>query len=130
MTTASVARPDAMAKKEAWDRLHGDGYPSLRMSIAAAGGFWFRHQADLTAPYIEPFFSGLREVFTDREQEAAKAYFRAMFPSHVVDQSLRDRIASLLEEDGVGPMLRRLLIEADDDLRRAIECRALAAGMS
>ncbi|HSM01386.1 MAG TPA: aminopeptidase N [Acidimicrobiia bacterium] len=126
MTTAAVARPDAMAKKEAWERLHGDGYPSLRMSIAAAGGFWFRHQAELVEPYIEPFFAGLVGVFTDREAEAAKAYFRSMFPSHVVDQSMRERIAAVLEEEGIRPMLRRLLVEADDDLRRAMEARALA----
>jgi len=130
MTTAEVARPDAMAKKEAWERLHGDGYPSLRMSIAAAGGFWYRHQAELVEPYLDPFFAGLVGVFADREAEAAKAYFRSLFPGHVVDAVMRDRLALVLEQEGIRPMLRRLLLEADDDLRRAIECRELAAATS
>ncbi|MDP2622769.1 MAG: aminopeptidase N [Actinomycetota bacterium] len=127
MTTATVARPDAMAKKEAWDRLHGDGYPSLRMSIAAANGFWQRHQAEMLEPYVDPFFAGLVGLFDEREAEAAKAYFQSFFPRYLVDDEMRQRIAGVLAESEVRPMLRRLLIEADDDLRRAMECRALAA---
>jgi aminopeptidase N len=127
MTTAAVARPDATAKQEAWDRLHGDGYPSLRMSIAAAGGFWQRHQAELLESYVDPFFAGLIGVFEEREAEAAKAYFQSLFPRYLVDEETRRRISDVLQESEVRPMLRRLLIEADDDLRRSIECRALAA---
>jgi len=36
-------------------------------------------------------------------------------------------IAAVLAADEVGPVLRRMLVEEDDDLRRAIACRAVAA---
>jgi aminopeptidase N len=127
MATAAVARPDPLAKKEAWERLHADGYPSLRIAIAAAGGFWHRHQAALLEPFLDPFFTGLAGVFEEREAEAAKAYFQSLFPRHVVDETIRARVAGVLTGGEIRPMLRRLLIEADDEVRRAIECRALAA---
>ena len=128
MAAAAVARPDPIAKQEAWERLHGDGYPSLRISIAAAGGFWHRHQAGILEPYVDRFFTGLVGVFADREAEAAKAYFQSFLPRYLVDEETRARIAAVLVKPGIRPMLTRLLIETDDDVRRAIECRALAAG--
>ncbi|MEX0826896.1 MAG: aminopeptidase N [Acidimicrobiia bacterium] len=127
MTTAAVARPDPMAKKEAWERLHADGYPSLRVAIAAAGGFWQRSQADLLEPFLAPFFEGLTGVFEEREAEAAKAYFQSLFPRHVVEETIRARVTGVFDGGEIRPMLRRLLIEADDDVRRAIECRELAS---
>lgn len=126
MVTAAVARPDAAAKQEAWERTHGGGYPSLFLMRAAGSGFWWRKQAAIVEPFVAPFFAGLPDLFVDWEAEAARAYFRVFFPRHRVDEDLRGRIASVLEGE-VGPMLRRMLTEEDDDLRRAIACRAVAA---
>ena len=127
VVTATVARPDAAAKQEAWDRTHGNGYPSLFLMRAAGAGFWWRKQADLVEPFVGPFFATLAGVFANWEVEAARAYFRAFFPRHRIDEDLRTRIAAVLAADEVGPVLRRMLVEEDDDLRRAIACRAVAA---
>jgi aminopeptidase N len=126
VVAAEAARPDPAAKDETWERLHGDGYPSLHLSLAAASGFWQRSQAAILERFVEPFFEGLPGVFAAREHEAARAYFRSLFPHHLIDEATRARIASLLARDDIGPMLRRLLTETDDDIDRALACRSLA----
>lgn len=127
LITAASSRPDAAVKEDVWKRIHGDGYESLFALRAAASGFWRRSQADIVEPYVEPFFSGLADLFSRWEAEAARAYFRVFFPRHRIDQDMRDRIAAVLSGE-IGPMLRRMLLEEDDDIRRAIACRAVAAG--
>ena len=129
LVTARAARPDAAVKQEVWDRAHGNGYSSLYLLRAAGNGFWWRKQAVLVEPFVSPFFAGLAPIFTDWEAEAARAYFRVFFPRHRIDEDLRGRIAAVLAAGDIGPMLRRMLIEEDDDLRRAIACRAVAAAV-
>lgn len=127
MAAAEAARPDPAVKADVWQRLHGDGYASLQLASAAAGGFWQRSQRDLLEGFIGPFFEGVPGVFAEREPEAARAYFRTTFPGHRVDEDMRRRIAAVLERDDLGPMLRRMLREADDELARALKCRDFAA---
>ncbi len=130
LITAAAARPDAAVKQEVWDRAHGNGYSSLFLLRAAGNGFWWRKQAAIVEPFVAQFFAGLPGLFSEWEAEAARAYFRVFFPRHRVDEELRGRIAAVLDGATVGPMLRRMLIEEDDDLRRAIACRAMAAGLT
>ncbi len=127
LITAAAARPDPAVKQEVWDRAHGNGYTSLFLLRAAGNGFWWRKQASIVEQFVGPFFSGLAALFAQWEAEAARAYFRVFFPRHRVDADIRARIAAVLAGDDVGPMLRRLLLEEDDDLRRALSCRAVAA---
>ena len=127
MAAAEAATPDASTKAEVWERLHGSGYPSLRLALAAAGGFWRRSQRDICDPFVPRFFDGVAELYTSWEQEAAKNYFTAFFPSHRVDEPMIEMVGAVLEDDSIGPMLRRQLVEARDDLERALRCRAFAA---
>ena len=126
MVAAAAARPTEQAKEDTWDRIHSSGYSSLALAMAAARSFFVRQQRDLVEPYVEPFFEGLPRVFADWEAEAARAYFRALFPWHRIEGETREAVQAVRAADGVGSMLRRLLTEADDDLRRALECRAVA----
>ena len=126
---ADASRPDPAAKQETWDRLHGNGYGSLAIMRAAASGFWRRSQAAILDPFVDPFFTVLPTVFEEREAEAAQAYFRSFFPGYLIDDATRGRISGLLGKADIGPMLRRLLLEADDDIRRALVCRAMAASV-
>jgi aminopeptidase N len=104
----------------AWQRL------LVALSTGAAGnGFWWRKQAALVEQFVAPFFDGLAPS-SPREAEAARA-IPGVLPKHRIDEDLRGRIAEVLAGSAVGPMLRRMLLEEDDDLRRAIACRAVAA---
>jgi aminopeptidase N len=127
MTMAEAARPDLLTKDEVWERIHGGGYDSLHLAMAAGAGFWQRTQRDLLEPLVPRFFAGLPALFGEWETEAARAYFRTLFPWHRIEASTREMVQDLLADDAIGPMLRRMLVEADDDLARAIACREFAA---
>lgn len=127
MTTAEASRPDPVVKSDVWDRIHGEGYGSLAMEMAAANGFWRRQQADMLEPYVGRFFDGLPAAFAEREPEAAKAYYHALYPGYRIEGSTGEMIRKLRERDDLGVMLTRLLRESEDDLERALACRALAA---
>jgi aminopeptidase N len=126
MAAAEAARPDADTKAEVWDRLHRSGYPSLRLALAAAGGFWSRSQRELLEPFIPRFFDGLSDLFGSWEQEAAKNYYAAFFPSYRVEDSTIGMVDRVLAADS-GPMLHRLLTESKDDLERALACRMFSS---
>jgi len=127
MAAAEAARPDPVVKDEVWARVHEGGYSSLRMAISAMDAFWQRSQRAILEPFVPRFFSTLPDVFAEWEHEAARAYFTHLFPWHRIEQSTRDMVNGLEERDDIGPVLKRLLVEAGDDLDRALACRALAA---
>jgi len=127
MAQAEAATPDPATKEEVWERLHGSGYPSLHLALAAAGGFWRRSQREIIEPYVPRFFAGLPSLFDDWEQEAAKNYYAAFYPGYRIDESSLEFIAGVLADDSIGPMLRRQLVESADDVRRSLACRSLAA---
>jgi aminopeptidase N len=127
MAQAEAVRPDPAVKQDVWDRLHHSGYASLRLALAAAGGFWRRSQRELLEPFVPRFFEGLPGLFSSWEQEAAKNYFQTFVPAYRVEDATVESIDAALSHDDIGPMLRRLLVEAKDDLERALACRVLAA---
>jgi aminopeptidase N len=126
LISAEVSRPSPEAKEEAWGRLHGDGYGSLHLDIAAMKGFGWREQRELLDPYVDAFFAHLPEVFETREHEAAKAYLVKLWPTYRVgDDILRAAGEVLAAVDGP-PQLERLLLEEIDRIERAIRVRAAA----
>jgi aminopeptidase N len=127
MVRAHAARPDPAVKEEVWERIHGDGYDSLHLTMSAAAGFWRRRQREMLEPFVPRFFDGLPGLFDEWEQEAARGYFMNFFPGYRIDEDARSAVAGLLDRDDLGSMLRRLLVEREDALRRALACRAFAA---
>jgi aminopeptidase N len=118
--------PDAAAKAAAWERLLGEGYGSLHLTIAAMSGFHWSAQRELLTPYVERFFEVLPGVARDRDHEFAQAFFGQLFPGYRVDRELLERSRLLLAEVETEPLLSRMLREANDDLERAIRCREFA----
>ena len=124
-----VSRPDAAVKQEAWAKFSDEkGYGSLHLTGAAMSGFHWWVQADLLAPYVDRYFEQLPTVFEQRDNEFAQRFFGNLFPGYLVQQSTLDRAQALLDAHGERiPTLRRQLMEAIDDLQRAIRCREFAA---
>jgi len=124
----AVAAPDRAVKEAAWARFRGKGYGSLHQTAAAMGGFFWNIQRDLTADFEPRFFETVPEVFRTTQHEFSRAFFGALFPGHRVEQLTLDRSRALLATLGDDqPLLRRMLLEANDDLERAIRCREFAA---
>jgi aminopeptidase N len=88
-------------------------------------GFNWVVQRDLLEPYVEQFFERAPGIFEERTKEFASAYFGQLFPSQRVDQAILARSERLLSEvAGKNALLERMLRESNDDLQRALKCRA------
>jgi aminopeptidase N len=125
---ASVGRPDAAVKAEAWLRINGGGYGSFHLDRAAMGGFRHAHQAALLAPYREGFFEAIPTVAGEREHPYVRAYIARLFPFDRPEPAVAARAREVIAVHGERlPTLDRQLREAVDDLERAMACRAFAA---
>ena len=90
-------------------------------------GFHWWVQAPILEPFTEQFFSEVEGVFESSENHFAQSYFGALFPGYRVEQALLDRSQALLENiPESNQLLRRMLLEANDNLARAIRCRVYA----
>ena len=125
---AEVAVPSAETKAAAWERFHSGGYGSLHLTAAAMSGFHWNVQRELLDPWVWEFFERAPAVFEQRENEFARAYFASLFPHGRIEERVLERSQAVLAEIGERlPTLARSLREANDDLERAIRCRAFAA---
>ncbi len=124
---AETGAPDPVVKAAAWERIHGEGYGSFHLTQAAMNGFNHAHQATLLAPYVDRFFEALPTVAADRDHPFVRAYVTALFPAYRPEAALVARARELAEARGEElPSLRRVLLEAADDMERAVVCRAFA----
>ncbi|MFF5178018.1 aminopeptidase N [Micromonospora sp. NPDC000316] len=124
-----AALPDPSAKQAAWDVIVGDTELSNRLLEATAEGFWQPEQAELTAAYVERYFAEMPAAARRRTPWTADRVAKLAFPHYAVAQPTREATAALLARDDLTPGLRRVVTDADDDLRRALVARtAVAAG--
>jgi hypothetical protein len=76
---------------------------------------------------VERYFQRLPEIFEQRDNEFAQRFFNNLWPGYRVEPELLRRSERLLAEHGDRlPTLRRQLLQANDDLQRAILCREFA----
>ena len=125
---AEVAVPDAAVKAEAWRRFHEEGYGSLHLTASAMAGFHWHAQREMLEPWTLEFFDRVPGVFETGENQFTRSYFASLFPHGRVEERVLNRSGAALA--GLGdrlPLLQRSLREANDDLERAIRCRAFAA---
>ena len=73
------------------------------------------------------FFEALPGVVESHEHAFANAYVARLYPAYRVEPEIAARSRMLAADEGERlPTLRRLLLEAADDLERAVRCRAVA----
>ena len=90
-------------------------------------GFFWVHQAELLAPYVDRFFGSVREIFETRDHPFARAYIQSLYPAYRPDRDVLDRSRRLLAElDDSLPTLKRQLTEHADELERQIRVREFA----
>ncbi|MDB1086728.1 aminopeptidase N [Streptomyces sp. ACA25] len=124
-----AARPSPEVKAQAWRDVVESDQLSNALIEATIDGFQRSGQRELLAPYSEPYFSVLEQVWTERSIEIGMAVVRGMFPSLQGDRStLEATDAWLSSHEGAAPALRRLVLEARDDLARALRAQACDAG--
>ncbi|MCO1597381.1 aminopeptidase N [Micromonospora sp. RHAY321] len=122
-----AALPDPVAKQAAWDIIVRDTELSNRLLEATAEGFWQPEQPELTAAYVQRYFADMPAAAHRRTAWTADRVASLAFPRYAVAQPTREAAAALLARDDLTPGLRRVVTDADDDLRRALVARTAVA---
>ncbi len=123
-TRCRAARPDPAAKEHAWQMITADRELSNRVVAAAAEGFWHPDQADLTSGYVARYFAEIGDMARWRPEQMVTAVARAAYPVYAVDESTVAAAQARLAAGDLHPALRRVIVDATDDLRRAVVVRA------
>ncbi|MEO3929174.1 aminopeptidase N [Micromonosporaceae bacterium B7E4] len=121
--TCRAALPDPAAKEHAWRLLVGETSLSNRLLEATARGFWQPEQAGLTDSYVERYFAEMPAAARRRTPWVADRVAGLGYPRYAVSARTRELAAALLARDDLPPGLRRVVVDEDDDLRRALAAR-------
>ena len=123
-TEARAARPTAAAKAQAWaDAVERDDLPNALLSATIAG-FVQPHQRDLLAPYVEPYFAAVDEVWRSRTNDTAQTIVVGLYPTLLASPDLVARTDAYLAGGSPPPALRRLVLEGRDGVLRALRAQA------
>ncbi len=118
-----AALPDADGKAAAWSAIVGDATLSNRLVEMTASGFWQPEQLDVLRPYVSRYFTDMPGMMRIRSGMSAERVAGFAYPDVVVEPETRRLAAELLSRDDLDPILRRVVQDADDDLRRALAAR-------
>jgi aminopeptidase N len=121
--TTRALRPTAAAKAEAWRLATEDDELPNAINEAIIGGFHHCAQKELTAPYVEPYFAVIEDVWERRTSEIAQNVVIGHFPAAITPETVGAADA-FLAGTAIPPALRRLVSEGRDDVQRALRARA------
>ncbi|GHE89850.1 aminopeptidase [Streptomyces longispororuber] len=124
-----AARPSAAVKAQAWASVVESDALSNALVEATIAGFAQPSQRELTAAYAPKYFEAIERVWAERSIQIGMDVVRGLFP-HLQDspETLAAADAWLAAHESAPPALRRLVLEARDDLARALRAQACDAG--
>ncbi|MBW8751897.1 MAG: ERAP1-like C-terminal domain-containing protein [Propionibacteriales bacterium] len=115
--------PEADAKAWAWQRFTGEA-PASNYEIEAAGtGMWQAGREDLLTPYVEEYFTVLPTTPAVRAGWSLASAAQFYFPITVTTPDTLSRTDALIADADLNPSLRRVLVDAGDELRCRLDCR-------
>lgn len=127
-----AARPSAAVKDQAWAQVVESDALSNALVEATIAGFAQPFRRELLAPYAAKYFDAIERVWAERSIQIAMDVVRGLFPSLQDSQETLDATDTwLAAHENAAPALRRLVLEARDDLARALRaqaCDTAAAG--
>jgi aminopeptidase N len=123
-----AALADPAAKRRAWQLLMADTSVSGRLVESTAESFWHPEQVDLTAEYVPRYFEQMPDAARRRTAWISEQVALLAYPSVAVERSTREAAARLLARPDLEPGLRRAVIDADDELGRALVAHTRFAG--
>ncbi|MFF4251742.1 aminopeptidase N [Streptomyces sp. NPDC001663] len=125
-----AARPSEAVKAQAWAQVVESDALSNALVEATIAGFAQPSQRELTAPYVSKYFAAIERVWQERSIQIGMDVVRGLFPAYPPQQEAQSTLdatdAWLAAHEDAAPALRRLVLEARDDLARALRAQALA----
>jgi aminopeptidase N len=123
---ARAARPDPEAKARAWQLILDDTELSNRHLVATAEGFWQPEQLELTRAYADRYFADMPEMARRRSAQMIYQISALAYPGFVVEPETLAAAERLIATDDVNQVLRRIVVDQTDGLRRALAARTLS----
>ncbi|MFD3312592.1 aminopeptidase N [Streptomyces sp. NPDC058694] len=124
-----AARPSAAVKAQAWAAVVESDSLSNALVEATIAGFAQSSHRELTAPYASKYFEVIERVWDERSIQIGMDVVRGLFPSlQDSRETLSAADAWLAARGEAAPALRRLVLEARDDLGRALRGQACDVG--
>ncbi|WP_405936738.1 aminopeptidase N [Streptomyces sp. NBC_00726] len=120
-----ASRPSAEVKARAWADVVESDALSNALVEATIAGFAQSSQRELLAPYAARYFEAIERVWAERSIQIGMAVVKGLFPSLQDDPAtLEATDAWLTARADAAPALRRLVLEARDDLARGLRAQA------
>ncbi|MEV8522833.1 aminopeptidase N [Streptomyces sp. NPDC052000] len=126
-----AGRPSEAVKAQAWAQVVESDALSNALVEATIAGFGHSSQRELIAPYASKYFEAIERVWAERSIQIGMDIVKGLFPGLQGDErTLAATDAWLTGHQDAAPALRRLVLEARDDLARSLRgqaCDAAAA---
>ncbi|WP_432118922.1 aminopeptidase N [Streptomyces sp. bgisy032] len=120
-----AARPSEAVKAQAWAQVVESDALSNAMVEATIAGFSQDSQRALLAPYAQKYFAAIERVWAERSIQIGMHVVSGLFPSLQQSRETLDAADAWLDAHReAAPALRRLVLEARDDLARALRGQA------
>jgi aminopeptidase N len=128
---ARAAIPTPEAKEEVWAAVvDAETYPNA-IQAAVVNGFNRTPDRALLVPFVDRYFDSLESVWASRTNEMAQGIVVGLYPTLLAGSESTTGVDVLARTDAwleqLGdrtPALRRLVVEARDGVRRALEAQA------
>lgn len=127
---AAAARPQLEVKEQAFTTVIEDDTLANATTRAIVAGFGAPGQSELLKPFTARYFQAIPGVWARRSSEVAQTVVIGLYPSWDISE---DAIAAADEflaapESEVPPALRRLVLEGQAGVKRALRARAFDTG--
>ncbi|WP_432249469.1 aminopeptidase N [Streptomyces sanyensis] len=120
-----AARPSAAVKDQAWAAVVESDRLSNALVEATIAGFVQPSQRELVAPYAGRYFEAIERVWAERSIQIGMDVVSGLYPAlQDSPETLAATDAWLAAHEQAAPALRRLVLEARDDLARALRAQA------
>ena len=127
---AAAARPQPQVKEDAWTRaVEDDTLPNIT-ARAIIGGIGAPGQGELLKPFTARYFEAIPGVWTRRSSEVAQTVVIGLYPSWDISEAGIAAADEFLKapDSEVPPALRRLVLEGQAGVKRALRARQFDAG--
>lgn len=125
---AATARPQPQVKEEAWTTVIEDDTLANITARAIIAGFAPPGQRDLLEPFTDRYFAAIPGVWARRSSEVAQTVVIGLYPHWNISAAGIAAADKFLSDPEVPPALRRLVLEGQAGVKRALRARTFDAG--
>ncbi|KKC04077.1 ERAP1-like C-terminal domain-containing protein, partial [Mycobacterium nebraskense] len=121
---AATARPQPQVKEDAWTTVIEDDTMANITARAIIAGFAPPGQHDLLKPFTDRYFDAIQGVWARRSSEVAQTVVIGLYPHWNISEDGVAAADKFLSAPEVPPALRRLVVEGQAGVKRALRARS------